>query len=76
VTDVQLGHLGIGTGRIVSDARVVHCIGKIRMDGGVRMPSYRDEIGVVREGEPLPDLGRNWGGPPPRPTVAPLQGSS
>jgi hypothetical protein len=66
VLDFQLGHFSIGAGWIASDARVVHCIGKIRMDGGVRQPSYREEIGLVRAGEPLPDLARSWGGPPTR----------
>jgi hypothetical protein len=60
VTNVRLGHLGMGTARVVSDAVVLHCIGKIRMDGGLGVPSYRDEIGLVRAGEPLPALPQVW----------------
>ena len=60
VTNVRLGHLTIGTARVVSDAVVLRCIGKMRMDGGLRTPSYRDEIGLVREGEPLPVLPNVW----------------
>ena len=67
VLDLKLGHLTLGTARIVSDARVAHCIGKIRMDAGVHAASYRDEIGLVRDGEPLPDLGATWEGPRKRP---------
>ena len=67
VLNLSVGHLAIGTARVVSNARIVRCIGKIRMDGGERRPSHREEIGLVREGEPLPDLGTTWGSPaPPR----------
>jgi hypothetical protein len=65
VLNLRLGHLSIGTARVVSDAVVVRCIGKMRMDGGVGSPSYRDEIGLVRAGAPLPALPATWGGPPP-----------
>jgi hypothetical protein len=64
VLNLQLGHLAVGTVRVVSNARVVRCIGKIRMDGGARLPSYREDIGLVREGQTLPDLGSTWGRPP------------
>ena len=64
VLDLRLGHLSIGTARVVSDAEIVHCVGKIRMDGGARSPSYRDEIGFVRAGEPLPVLPDVWSAPP------------
>lgn len=60
VANVRLGHLSIGTARVVSDARVVHCVGKMRMDAGRGTPSYRDEIGLVRDGAPLPELSRIW----------------
>ena len=43
---------------------IVHCVGKIRMDGGARSPSYRDEIGFVRAGQPLPVLADGWSAPP------------
>ncbi len=64
VLNLRLGHLGIGTARVVSDAKVVRCIGKMRMDGGIGSPSYRDEIGLVRAGEPLPLLPDVWRPPP------------
>jgi hypothetical protein len=64
VLNLRLGHLSIGTARVVSDAEVVHCVGKIRMDAGAQSPSYRDEIGFVRDGQPLPVLGDRWSAPP------------
>lgn len=60
VLNVRLGHLALGTARVVSDARIVHCVGKMRMDAGMRTPSYRDEIGLVRAGTPLPSLPTVW----------------
>jgi hypothetical protein len=67
VVDVRLGHLGIGTARVLSDARIVHCVGKMRMDGGAHAASARDEIGLVRAGQPLPALARGWAVPVQRP---------
>lgn len=64
--NVRVGHLSVGTARVVSDARVVRCIGKMRMDGGAHMASYRAEIGLVRAGEPLPVMSRIWDAPPRR----------
>lgn len=64
VSNLRLGHLQRGTARVISDATVVRCIGRMRMDGGLGSPSYRDEIGLVRAGQPLPDLPKYW-------TVAP-----
>src|SRR5262249_11496735 len=60
VLNLRLAHLALGTARVVSDARVLRCIGKMRMDGGARTPSYRDEIGLVRDGMPLPKLLDVW----------------
>jgi hypothetical protein len=60
VLNLRLGHLAVGTARVVSDAVIVHCIGKMRMDAGPRSPSYRDEIGLVRDGAPLPVLSNVW----------------
>ena len=60
VLNIRLGHLSIGAARVVSDASILHCVGKMRMDAGLRDPSYRDEIGLVREGEPLPVLPERW----------------
>ena len=60
VTNLAVGHLPRGTARVVSDATTLRCIGKIRFDGGARLPSWRDEIGLVRAGEPLPVLDRYW----------------
>jgi hypothetical protein len=69
VQNLRMGHLAIGGARVVSDASVVHCVGKIRMDAGANAPSYRDEIGLVRAGEPLPVLVERW--VVPRPTPGP-----
>ena len=60
VTNVVLGHLPMGTARIVSDAVIVRCIGKVRLDAGARSPSWRDEIGLVRAGVPFPALPPQW----------------
>jgi len=60
VANVALGHLPMGTARVVSDAAIVHCIGKIRFDAGARSPSWRDEIGLVRAGAPFPSLPPQW----------------
>ncbi len=57
VTDVRLGHLTGGPAVITSNAEIVRCQGKIRLDGGIGHPSRRGEIGLYREGET----------PPPRP---------
>lgn len=58
--NLRLGHLPRGTARVISDATVVRCIGRMRMDGGTRLPSYREEIGLVRAGQPLPELPKYW----------------
>jgi len=58
--NLRLGHLQRGTARVISDATVVRCMGRMRMDGGARLPSYREEIGLVRAGQPLPDLPKYW----------------
>ena len=67
VQNLRLGHLSIGSARVISDATIVHCVGKMRMDPGVRAPSYRDEIGLVRAGQPLPKLIERWIVPTPPP---------
>jgi hypothetical protein len=64
VLNLRLAHLAIGSARVVSDAVVVHCVGTMRMDGGARSPSYRDDIGLVRAGAPLPVLDDIWKDPP------------
>jgi hypothetical protein len=48
VIDVRLAHLTSGTARVVSDARTVRCLGKIRFDGGARSPSRMRDIGLFR----------------------------
>lgn len=60
VTNLSLGHLPNGTARVISDATTLRCIGKMRFDGGARLQSWRDEIGLVRAGMPLPVLDRYW----------------
>ena len=60
VLNLRLGHLQRGTARVISDATVVRCIGRMRMDGGAHLSSYREDIGLVRAGEPLPELPRYW----------------
>jgi len=48
VIDVRLAHLTGGTARIVSDARNVRCLGKIRFDGGADSASRMRDIGLFR----------------------------
>ncbi len=60
VLNIRLGHLSIGSARVVSDAEIVHCVGKMRLDGGPGGSSYRDEIGLVRAGTPLPRMIDAW----------------
>lgn len=48
VIDMRVAHLPDGTARIVSDARILHCRGKIRFDAGVGRPSYMRSIGLYR----------------------------
>lgn len=50
VIDMRVGHLSGGTARIVSDARAIHCLAKIRFDAGVGRPSYIRSVGLYREG--------------------------
>jgi hypothetical protein len=50
VIDVRVGHLADGTARIISDARVIHCLAKIRFDPGARLKSYSRSMGLYREG--------------------------
>jgi len=50
IIDMRVGHLSGGTARIVSDARAIHCIAKIRFDAGVGRPSYIRSVGLYREG--------------------------
>ena len=50
VIDVRVGHLADGTARIISDARVIHCLGKIRFDPGAFAKSYSRSLGLYREG--------------------------
>jgi hypothetical protein len=54
VFDVRLGHLTGGPARVMSDAERVRCMGKIRFDGGKRLPSRWRGIGFYREGDPIP----------------------
>jgi hypothetical protein len=50
VFDVRLGHLTGGPARVISDAKIVRCMGKIRFDAGVHIPSRWDTIGFYRAG--------------------------
>jgi len=49
IIDMRVGHLSGGTARIVSDARAIHCIAKIRFDAGAGRPSYIRSVGLYRE---------------------------
>ena len=50
VIDVRVAHLARGTARVVSDARIVRCMGKMRFDPGALLPSRWTGTGMVREG--------------------------
>jgi hypothetical protein len=60
VIDFRLGHFTGGPGRVISDAERVKCMGKIRMDAGMRAPSKFMGIGFHREGEPPPPEEEVW----------------
>ena len=50
VVNVKVGHLAPGTARVVSDARIVRCMGKMRFDPGPLVPTRWKGTGMVREG--------------------------
>jgi hypothetical protein len=50
VTNMHVGHLGGGTARVISDARVVRCMGKMRFDPGPGRASRWTGTGMVRDG--------------------------
>lgn len=50
VRSMRLGHLTAGTARVVSDARMIRCQGRMRFDGGWGLRTKWDGIGFAREG--------------------------
>ena len=48
--DVKASHMAGGVARVVSDAKVVHCIGKMRFDPGALAKTYWRGMGFYREG--------------------------
>jgi hypothetical protein len=56
VIDVRASHLGGGTARVISDARVVHCTSKMRFDPGPRAKTYWRSTGLHREGAAAPSV--------------------
>ena len=55
VINVRVGHFGPGSARVISDARIVRCLGKMRFDPGALHPTYWRGMGLVREGMPMPE---------------------
>jgi hypothetical protein len=52
VINVSVAHFVNGTARVVSDARVIHCMAKMRFDPGALAPTYWRSMGLYR-----PDAG-------------------
>jgi len=73
VMDMRVSHLAGGTARVVSDARILHCRGKIRFDPGARRASYTRSIGLYRvtPGAIPPSVEWWEAGPSPAPSPAP-----
>ncbi len=50
VIDMRVSHFSEGTARIISDARIIRCLAKMRFDPGARAKSYLRGVGLYREG--------------------------
>jgi hypothetical protein len=50
VVAVRVGHFSDGTARVVTDARIIHCMAKMLFDPGPSVPSYWRGMGLHREG--------------------------
>ncbi len=48
--DVRAAHMSGGVARVISDATIVHCMGKMRFDPGVGAKTYWRSMGIYREG--------------------------
>jgi hypothetical protein len=60
VVDVRVGHFGDGTARIISDARIIHCLARMRFDPGALTPSYWRSAGLYREGVGATPVRVDW----------------
>jgi len=50
VVVVRIGHFSGGGARVVSDARIIHCMGRMRFKPGPLTPTYWRSMGFYREG--------------------------
>lgn len=60
VVNIRLAHFGDGTARVLSDARILHCMAKMRFDPGARYSSYWRGMGLYREGVGATPLPVDW----------------
>lgn len=60
VIDVRAGHFTDGTARVLSDARIVHCMGRMRFDPGARAKTYWRSVGLYRDGVGATPVPVDW----------------
>jgi hypothetical protein len=48
VINMRVGHFTDGTARVVSDARIIHCMAKMRFDPGALAKTYWRSMGLYR----------------------------
>lgn len=60
VVVVRVGHFGDGTARVVSDARIIHCMARMRFDPGALAPTYWRSMGLYREGTGATPVPVEW----------------
>ncbi len=57
---VRVGHFSDGTARVVSDARIIHCIARMQFDPGALAPTYWRSMGLYREGTGATPVPVQW----------------
>ena len=63
VVIVRVGHFGDGTARVVSDARIIHCMAKMRFKPGVLVPTYWRGMGLYRADTGATPVPVDWSPP-------------
>jgi hypothetical protein len=60
VIDMRVAHFVDGTGRVLSDARIIHCMAKMRFDPGALHPTYWRSMGLYRAGAGATPVPVEW----------------
>ena len=60
VVIVHVGHFVNGTARVVSDARIIHCMARMRFNPGPLTPTYWRSMGLYREGTGATPVPLDW----------------